>query len=370
VRIPRWVGGDRNEHGVLRLRRVDRFALHSASLRMTVFGVALGIILLSGTLVSATSYYVSASSGNDSNPGTMAQPFQTLAKVNGLALLAGDTVLLKRGDVWNEQLIPPASGTSASPITFDAYGSGVAPVLSPVIDLVGATWTHNSGNIYTTSLSTSIASPQINNLQMGSFWGRKRTPNPGCATAGVIAGPGDFCLVYPTLYVYSPNGALPSSYYGEITAVVGQPSGLAVISVVNKSWLVFQHIKIQSFDYMGVSVTGSSDNLVFANMESDGMVPYGTTPHGFYVNAPNAASIQFLNDEGMCANKSGAEKKDAAMSFLQNALAMSDAIAAREIVQPEQFRAGISQIIDGVVLCMNASAWAKGEKAAAGAAGN
>jgi hypothetical protein len=73
--------------------------------------------------------------------------------------------------------------------------------------------------------------------------------------------------------------------------------------------------------------------------------------------------------EGMCANKSGAEKKDAAMSFLQNALAMSDAIAAREIVQPEQFKNGISQIIDGVVLCMNASTWAKGEKPAASAAG-
>jgi hypothetical protein len=70
--------------------------------------------------------------------------------------------------------------------------------------------------------------------------------------------------------------------------------------------------------------------------------------------------------ETMCANKSGAEKKDAAMSFLQNALAMSDAIAAREIVQPEQFRTGISQIIDGVVMCMNASAWAKGEKVVAG----
>ena len=176
--------------------------------------------------------------------------------------------------------------------------------------------------------------------------------------------------MYPTLYVYSPNGTLPSAYYGPITAVVGQPSGLAVISVVNKSWLVFQHIKIQNFDYMGVSVSGTSDNLVFANMESDGMVPHGTTPHGFYVNAPNSAFIQFLNDEGMCANKSGAEKKDAAMSFLQDALAMSDAIAAREIIQPEQFKNGISQIIDGVVLCMNASTWAKGEKPATIAAGN
>ena len=70
--------------------------------------------------------------------------------------------------------------------------------------------------------------------------------------------------------------------------------------------------------------------------------------------------------ENLFSGKSGAEKKDAAMSFLENALAMSDAIASREIVQPEQFKNGISQIIDGVVLCMNSSAWAKnGAKAAA-----
>ena len=64
--------------------------------------------------------------------------------------------------------------------------------------------------------------------------------------------------------------------------------------------------------------------------------------------------------ESMFGGKSGAEKKDAAMSFLENALAMSDAVAQREIVNPEQFKDGISRIIDGVVECMNASAWAKG----------
>lgn len=72
--------------------------------------------------------------------------------------------------------------------------------------------------------------------------------------------------------------------------------------------------------------------------------------------------------EGMCQSKSGAEKKDAAMSFLENALAMSDAIASREIVQPEQFKNGISQIVDGVVLCMNSSAWAKDAKQPVGVA--
>lgn len=63
--------------------------------------------------------------------------------------------------------------------------------------------------------------------------------------------------------------------------------------------------------------------------------------------------------ETMLTSRSGLEKKDAAMTFLQNAIGMTDAIASREIVQPEQFKNGISQIIDGVVLCMNASAWAK-----------
>jgi len=63
--------------------------------------------------------------------------------------------------------------------------------------------------------------------------------------------------------------------------------------------------------------------------------------------------------EGMCANKPGAEKKDAAMIFLDSAIRTVDAVSAREIVDPEKFRAGVGLVIDGVVQCLNASAWAK-----------
>jgi hypothetical protein len=63
--------------------------------------------------------------------------------------------------------------------------------------------------------------------------------------------------------------------------------------------------------------------------------------------------------EGLFSNKPGSEKKDAAMSFLQNALAMTDAVAAREIIEPEKFKAGISKIVDGTVECLNASTWCK-----------
>ena len=63
--------------------------------------------------------------------------------------------------------------------------------------------------------------------------------------------------------------------------------------------------------------------------------------------------------EGLLGGRTGAERKDAAMGFLENAFATVDAVASREIVNPEKFREGISKIIDGTVECLNASTWAK-----------
>jgi len=34
-------------------------------------------------------------------------------------------------------------------------------------------------------------------------------------------------------------------------------------------------------------------------------------------------------------------------------------VAAREIIDPEKFKEGISEIIDGTVTCLNASTWCK-----------
>ncbi len=63
--------------------------------------------------------------------------------------------------------------------------------------------------------------------------------------------------------------------------------------------------------------------------------------------------------EGMYVNKSGAEKKDAAMIFLESAIRTVDAVSEREIVDQEKFKAGVGLVIDGIVQCLNASAWAK-----------
>ncbi len=63
--------------------------------------------------------------------------------------------------------------------------------------------------------------------------------------------------------------------------------------------------------------------------------------------------------EGLFASHSGAEKKNAAMSFVSAALQLTDAVTSRHIIDPEKFKQGLSAVIDGTVLCLNASTWAK-----------
>jgi hypothetical protein len=63
--------------------------------------------------------------------------------------------------------------------------------------------------------------------------------------------------------------------------------------------------------------------------------------------------------EGLFGSRSGVEKKDAAMSFVTAALQLSDAVTSRHIVDPDKFKQGLSAVIDGTVLCLNASTWSK-----------
>lgn len=96
--------------------------------------------------IGQTTYYV-ASSGNDSNTGrTSDSPFQTISKVNSLALQPGDQVLFRRNDTFRGSLQLRQSGTSTSPIVIDAYGSGNKPVLSGAVAV--GNWTNAGNNVW------------------------------------------------------------------------------------------------------------------------------------------------------------------------------------------------------------------------------
>ncbi len=63
--------------------------------------------------------------------------------------------------------------------------------------------------------------------------------------------------------------------------------------------------------------------------------------------------------ENLFRGKSGTEKRDAALSLLDSAISVTEAISNREIVDGEKFRSGLTELISGAVTCFNASVWAK-----------
>jgi Right handed beta helix region len=79
-----------------------------------------------------TNSHFVASDGDDANPGSMAEPWKTLDRVNTAMLSPGDCVLLRRGDVWMNELDVGWSGTQGEPIIVAAYGVGNAPALREV----------------------------------------------------------------------------------------------------------------------------------------------------------------------------------------------------------------------------------------------
>ena len=87
-----------------------------------------------GNTATGTTYYVDSNGGNDSNEGTSeGKAFRTLDKVNALDLEPGNTVLLKKGSVFEDQALKftkEDSGTAEAPVKISTYGEGKRPQIN------------------------------------------------------------------------------------------------------------------------------------------------------------------------------------------------------------------------------------------------
>ena len=63
--------------------------------------------------------------------------------------------------------------------------------------------------------------------------------------------------------------------------------------------------------------------------------------------------------EALFGAKTGEQKKDAALTIVTSAIDVTDAVTQKQIVDAPGFTSGLSTIIDGVVVCLNASIWHK-----------
>lgn len=128
------------------------------------FLLFLGFILIVGSS-HAKIYYVSSSTGNDAYSGTSSElPWKTLDKVNSQTFLPGDQILFKRGDTWTGTVTIKNSGTSGTPIVYDAYGVGNKPILKGSTPVTG--WTQHSGNIWKATLATRTNQVFVDGVKM------------------------------------------------------------------------------------------------------------------------------------------------------------------------------------------------------------
>ena len=63
--------------------------------------------------------------------------------------------------------------------------------------------------------------------------------------------------------------------------------------------------------------------------------------------------------EALFGAKTGVDKKQAVLEVASAAINVVDLVAQKQILDADGFTAGLGQIVDGVVACMNSSVWQK-----------
>lgn len=197
------------------------------------------MLLCLGQLVTnATTYYVSPS-GNDANPGTITQPWQTMAKVNAYqsSLVAGDQVLFERGGTFRGFITLNASGTTGNQIVYGAYGTGAKPKILGSISLSG--WTNIGGDTWTKNAGQQIGELFLNGKRQISA----RYPNTRYLK--IESNNGQSSITHPSLSNLAPlNG------------------GRLVVRATN-DWIAQGEVTGQSGNTININIGG--DNPVAAN---------------------------------------------------------------------------------------------------------
>jgi hypothetical protein len=204
-------------------------------MKMARWLAAVVAVCLMGGAALGSTYYVDATNGDDSRDGqSEATAWKTLNKVNSSSFLPGDQILLKRGEVWRESLVPPSSGAPGNPVKFDAYGTGDAPEITGYLPLGDAAWMLDSGNVW----KTTATGNSMFWVRFGSVWGNKQT-----AKANVLTDR-DWYFASNTLYVYAQGN--PATYYGTIAAMLMANGQLVYIN--GKSWIEKNDIRRSVYD--------------------------------------------------------------------------------------------------------------------------
>jgi len=171
--------------------------------------------------------------------GSTVNPYATLIKANALSLIAGDSVLFKRGDIFRGQLNVSHNGNSTNSIVFSAYGTGNKPLISGAIDQsLTSNWINSTGNIWATSEAVSVWGDMGNiyfNNDASYGWRRMKL--------GECTAQGDFYFNSSDKKIYLYSVGNPGSFYTHLE--VGGVYSEDVVRVYNHNYLTFDGLDIR-----------------------------------------------------------------------------------------------------------------------------
>lgn len=204
-------------------------------------------------------YYISFSLGDDSYDGLskiydgIHGPWKTLSKIKGIKFNPGDSILLKRSDTWNEQLVINSSGTSNSNITLGAYGIGNKPILDGTDTITSWKLYNKRNNTWVTTVPQNITNiTQI--FVDGDRYTLARWPNSRWNTI-------DSTSITGT-YLYDTSLTQPEDYWVDATLVI------------RDCWW--------SIDTKTITASSGGGNTIFWDTD----LPYGvkaTKDYGYYI---------------------------------------------------------------------------------------
>ena len=242
-------------------------------------------------------YYVK-NGGNDGLDGlTDATAWSTLVKVESFGAAPGfdpgDTICLKRGSIWYDNLYIPCSGSAAGQITYTAYDEGVLPIITGRGAVTGWSTPGNWTQVGATDvwyLEWAFGTAVRPRIWLDGVE-KQSAPNAASVTAALP----HFYDSSPTpdrLYVYSPAPATPATTY---TTLQESTARNECVYVLKKDYITFRNLDIRGGTYSLYIV--ESSNIIVENCT----VGLEASRHGIYI-CYYAAAHEFSSDNGIIRN--------------------------------------------------------------------
>lgn len=226
-----------------------------------VIGVLVQFIVscLFVNFADATVYYVSncGAVGDDSNTGTsQANAWRSIQKVNSTPFLAGDSVLFRRECIWRDKLIITSTGAAGAALTFGAYGSGAAPIISGA-DL-GTNW--SSENIVVNSTTVTVYYTTVSEKPLQVYQDEQRLVSVQSKNE-LVLGSFTWDSSNSRVYLRTKNGSNPSGHKIEIS----QRKNGILSECSNRKETIISDLQIEKVQDHGIYFCGSS-HVSFTNV--------------------------------------------------------------------------------------------------------